>query len=213
MKKSKSPKTTSQAVAHPRFDERALFDTKWFDYRHMTPHGCNLAFLLAYGTAFADFCETMGRRRYVNCFLQRHGKTESRYDPADPKAWSGWKHIVELRCWADKNCMRYDDFWKFAFAAAIELGFQKFYLPFFKAKDILVEVLGKWDSLQDEIIVYSNSEMFTPKAYVGSEIQDDYYWHLVNSAKNIYGDRWQAKTKTMMRDGKIPSPFFERYIK
>ena len=184
--------------------EKELMETKWFDYRALAPDVATLVFMNEWAKAFCNYNERLGKTRHFY-FL----KSFERFDLGYLKNKTRFGYFTKLRQWADSHRMRYDLYWAWAFEVHENLGYGRTFESIFLGKRIKAGVLQKQKDFERDILIYSQHEIFRPDNYADYEIQDDYYWYLVDEVKKRNPkDRWLTKIKELITIDRIPNRFF-----
>lgn len=181
--------------------EKALYDSKWWDYRTMTPQTATLAFAKAYGEAFGLHGDTLLGSRYINCFKG--------WQSTRPQDWKHYRTMVRLRQFADRWGMKYRDFWDWAFYAWMELGFTAFYPNAFLNARLQNHILGQKEARQDPFLRFAESAFFASAHYCGHWLQDDYNLHLTRAAMKRAGVHL---VRDLVSDEHIATGFAQRYL-
>jgi len=188
-------------------DERELIEMKFFDYRALTPEMATLVFMREWAQAFCNYNEDLGKTKHY-AFL----KSFKSFDLDYLKTNTRFKTLGKLRQIADKHGMRYDLYWQWAFEAHLSLAFGKTFENVFLNKSIQAKILDFKRKHDKRTITCAKSDIFSPENYRNLELQNDYYWHLINEIKNRYGkEHWHLKIKALMgndRTPRIPLEFF-----
>lgn len=188
--------------------EKHLYGLKWHDYRMLKPDTATLVFLNEFAKALTDFNELTGKSRYFS-FL----KSITKFDPEWIKKHRPqfWGTIEKLRHKADSGCFDYADFWKWAFEALNELGFQVTYLNAFLNIKLRLKIKERKAEHEESFIKRSESPYFRAENYVGSELQDDYYSYLVMATKHL-NPTFRAETlHAFVGSGEISPVYLEQH--
>ena len=180
--------------------EERLYETKWFDYRILPVDAANIAFIFEFAKALSEYNKQLGFTGWVNPYFKK-------FDIENYKKWHWTRFLIKLRQYADRNSMRYDDFWELAFEAFNEFKFRKMSINFFLNEDALRCIEEK--QKKKKIIKYASSRFFSVEYYSGFEIQDDYYWYLIGRLKNFYGKNWKRQFAEMVGGGVISVNFYK----
>ena len=184
-------------------DERELFDTKFFDYRALTPDVATLIFMQDWATAFTNYNEDLGRSRYW-AFLKSFESFDSSYLQTNAR----FRILGKLRHFADAHGFRYDLFWQWAFDAHLNLGFHKTWENVFLNSRILTKTIEMKREHEENFITYARSDIFKPENYRNLELQNDYYWYLIYEVKNRYHrDEFRSRLRSLLEKGRLAEEF------
>ena len=185
-------------------NERELMETKFFDYRALTPEVATLVFMREWARAFCNYNEDLGYTRHF-AFLKGFKSFDLNYLRTNRP----FKILNELRQIADKHGARYDLYWQWAFEAHTELCFGNKMVNTFKNKKIQAKILDMKREYDERTITYAKSDIFKSANYRNFELQNDYFWHIIREIKNRYHrDYRQGIMKTLIKNDKIPMEFF-----
>lgn len=215
--------------------ELDLYEIKWFDYRMLSPNMATMFFVREYAKAIGNLRVKLGLL---------DGKNVSYYialpefDVRAPEMWKYWKRMNGLRQWADKNFMRYNDFWEWACRAYIELGFNERRMRFQKrkgGKPVLTKkgkpsyenkyviflnsflnknLLAKVLDLQldhERYVLYSDMEIFRAENWQDHPIQNDYYDHLASEVKRKHPDPW-TRIDRLCAERRMSKGYVKKYL-
>ena len=189
------------------FDERELYELKWWDYRMLKPDVCTLSFMREWVKAAAEFNELVKGTRYINVL-----KRFKRFDLPYLRGHEAWKVLQRLRQWADAQGMPYDHFWAYAYEAHIKLGFDRPYLPVFQNEHLLGMVKEAWQEAKRVRVIWAESPWFKADKYQASQMQDDYFGYLLREIKSHYSKAFAQETLVKcVREGTLPVAYFKRY--
>ena len=185
-------------------DERELMETKFFDYRALTPEVATLVFMREWARAFCNYNEDLGKTKHY-VFL----KSFQSFDLSYLRDNRRFKTLGKLRQIADKHGVRYDLYWQWAFEAHLSLGFGKTFENVFFNKNIQAKILDMKRAHDETFMTYAESDIFKPENYRNLELQNDYFWHLIRKIKDRYHrDKWQARIRNLVENHRIPREFF-----
>jgi hypothetical protein len=154
--------------------EIELYETKFFDYRPVSPDVATMMFTYAYGKAMETYNDMLGRSRYLHTLK---GFPDMKLETM--KQQKQFKILQGLRQWSDKHGMRYDMFWSWATEAHLNLGFQKTYINVFYNKKILAEIKRQHAEWTEKFLVRSDSKFFRADSYTGHPVQQEYYDYVI----------------------------------
>ncbi len=196
--------------------EVALYDTKWFDYRLMTPNTSDLKCALCYGLSLMDYNELLGLSRHVNVLKG--------LNVTNIEAWNKHKQIRKLRQWCDARGWRYEEFWALTTKAHLELGMKplvtKFkdgrmveYIPFnvFLNKSILKWADANWHEQFGRFVRYADLAFFSSNNYTGHPVQDAYCDYLLKSALRR-GVNHTKRLIGLMQDGRLSAEYLNKVL-
>jgi len=207
--------------------EDQLYETKWFDYRLLTPDQATLLFIRYWWRAHRFLLEKL--YGYVVDEHGGHSEVEEHelfdannitLDEIQNRFPSELDTFTRLRRFADSRGFNYETFW---FAAAHVL--LHYYLPkdislerYIETKDIRIlsnvifknNVLDKID--EDGIISPSHLCYFMAQHWHDEELQNQYYEYLVESVvKGRAPAMWYRLLRTWISDGWLSQEFLEAY--
>lgn len=189
--------------------EISLYQTKWFDYRTLRPHACNIAFILAMATEGTIHHDLMGNTKY-----------KSFVNKLDLNRYNEWRwkgHINNLRIFADTHGIPYNIYWQFSYRVfRSSSGFKVESLASYSTKYIKEEVLKCWNEFGSSILIKSDAEMFNVDLYKKTHIQDEYFDFLFDRIVKKYGQNelgFQNTIKRMVEDKEIPVEYLMNRIK
>lgn len=174
-------------------EEINLYQTKWFDYREISPRAANYLF-------FREWC------RAHNLFMDA-SKLDQRFDERT-MSWLikdisefGLDKVNSLRKIADKNCIPYDKFWLIMYRVLNDGGFMTFDIETAYSSAIAVSsVIEEYSEIRKAAIPLSDK--ITAETYSGSPGQVAYMAYLKTEVQRRYGNRWKEKLAVLKRQGK-----------
>jgi hypothetical protein len=189
--------------------EIELYETKWFDYRPVSPDVATMMFLLDYVKSMATYNDTLGNSRYVHTLKQFQSM-----DLETVRQQKNFKMLRGLRQWADKRGMRYDQFWSWATEAHLKLGFAKMFINVFYNASILAEVEKAHAEWTAKFLVRSDHKYFRASAFKGYPVQLDYYDYLVKGTLQRNDSKLAARTLAqLVKAGEIDHGYLQNALK
>ncbi len=199
-----------------KLDERELYDTKWFDYYHLPPDVATLTFFFEWAKAITNFKESIGESRFVNV-LKKYERLDIEYLKSHGTTW---KHVQNLRQWADQHGLEYRNYWSVAFIVATDLNFVRVlktktakhstvFLSAFYNKNLKREVLRRIKEHRSQVIQKSDFWLFRAKHYKGYQSQRNYYNYLIEMVKQRYPTQIVDKVKIMVENKEISMSYFK----
>lgn len=189
--------------------ERNLYEVKWFDYRMVSPDGATILFIAEYARRVQDYRVDVagnpeGSRGFANVLRG--------FDLKDPKAWGQFGIMQTLRRFADKNCIPYGNFWKWAFRAHLDGGWKIVQPKIFLQTSIKARVIELQDEHMEAFVTFSLLPVFSAENYKGHEIQKDYYYNLVSEVNSRYPNDADRRLASLAKSGRISREFLDKCI-
>ena len=182
-------------------EELRLYPLKWFDYRPLSPEGCDLVFISEWLQVAARYEE----RAKLFVDLDREGREVS------PQPWRGFREMRHdaaframmsgLRRLCDRKGYRYDRWWNFAYdvltngeVRSLQDAFAKFSSPVFKSS--VVELCNEH---LDQFIEFS---LYISRAnYTGAAWQREYFAYIRKETEKRYPRKWREFLDKLERCG------------
>lgn len=197
-------------------DERRLYELKWFDYRPLSPDTATVAFMCEFWKRLAtvmkdDLGDDRAPYRIDNMIMKLADKP--------PKTWRDFQMGETLRSWSDRNFMRYDHFWMWAFEEYLGMSFgtkglvkgkkdRTIIMNYFNYPKILSKVQQRRGQHEADRVIWSEHPYFKPEAFEGTRLQLDYFDYVVCAVKRLSGARASHAIRRMVDNGKIPKCYF-----
>lgn len=160
--------------------EVLLYGSKWFDYRHLRPVACDIAFLLEFSKEGLVHNDLIGKTRYRNQL--------SKLDIPNLEKWRYIKCMRRLRMFADKHGIPYDLYWQFSYRALRNMSFKRDTINIFANKALKEKVVQYWDEVELSIIIKSKAKIFDVDIYQQLDIQDEYFKYVLKKVVDKYGN-------------------------
>jgi hypothetical protein len=189
--------------------ERALFQKKWYDYRAI-PHEMATLVCISHFVEHIRVLQkhTLGEEDAVyKNVLKGCGRLRNIFE------WKWWRTFEVIRQFCDKNCMPYGYFWETAIQIAVDKGYPRpsmvnTYLSWSLQESVLFEF--KRNGVDWGYIRFSKVDIFKAENYKGLKRQDEYYWYLIRSVKELYsGSYREEKIGLMVKRGQIAEEFLK----
>jgi glutathione S-transferase len=171
--------------------DRQLYQTKWWDYRFMSPFEATFEFIDTFGqearkiysrdidTERARYIAVVSGSKLVRAFLEN--------DTRAKKSMSGFWRGRQV---ADALGMPYSVYIYEALSQRMR-SWKRPYLPnedqIYRGQDV-ERVAARWNEIAASRIFYSDHHAYMAQNYKGAPLQKDYYGHLVNRAEKT-GDK------------------------
>ena len=190
-------------------EEIELYQSKFFDYRPVSPDVATMQFMYAYGKAMEIYNDTLGYTKYRHIL-----KAFDKMELGALKEKTQFKSLASLRRWADRHGMPYDLYWSYATEAHLQLKFDKTYINVFSHKKIRAYVLEKWESRRRQVVIRSDSHFFKAENYQGFQVQKDYYEYVIDGVfeKHNYRDAGY-KLADLVRAGELDEVFVTNHVR
>ena len=188
--------------------ENELYDTKWFDYRMLRPHACDLYFLYHYAEENALHNEIVGKS-YFKSFLNK----------VDLNKYESWRFrgfITRTRQFADKHGMPYYYYCKYHFKAIRDYGYKYDSINVLSNKRVRNIVYNMFDTYSVENTIYSRSKIFSVELYRKLDIQNKYFDYLTKRIVVKYAGCYEKISSVLYRmiaDKQIPEAYVVENIK
>lgn len=185
--------------------EIELYETKWFDYRVMSPDVATMKFMLAYGQSMRQYNHLIGLNRYF--FVMRQFPSVKLSDLRKNRQF---KILAGLRRWVDKHGMPYPTFWSYANDAHLNMKFVKNFISAYCNKKLLAVVNEMWTQRRQEVIVRSEFDYFRAENFAGLEAQCDYYDYLIGETQRRYSREESAtKLDDLVESGELDQKYLQ----
>lgn len=195
-------------VEKANIPEAALYSTKWFDYRFLRPHACDLAFLLAFATEGVVHNDLIGKTKYRNQL--------SKLDLDNYGSWRWRGFMTRLRMFADKHGIPYELYWQFSYRALRNMNFAYDTINIFANKALKEKTIQYWDEFELEMPMCSKAKIFRVELYKALDIQNKYFEFLTKRVVLRNKDnnrRIVSVLKRMIDDKKIPLIYVTENLK
>lgn len=182
-----------------RLEEPELYQTRWFDYRHLTPAQATYLFAEWY------------RRVYLTSYEQtRDIRTVDDATPFEPDDIFESRDMTAMwlaRQSADRLGCRYDFYLRFCFTRASERGWRHLPRPNqLYAEELVLDVADAWGQRCRDILQVAEAPRFTAAEFVGHPDQQSYYDWLCNQLASRPNPQYGLSTLLFTR--KILQPAF-----
>lgn len=169
---------------------------RWYEYAMLDDRMATMLFIAHYGKASMRWNERAQGTGYIN--------TLRGFDVEHPEKWHWWRHAENLRAWADTWPMRYDHFWRWAFAARDALNFKRKTFNIFSNTSIKAKVTESFKEYCKEYVYVADSDSlpFRAESYRPNCPILTLYWR--NVGKEIVKKRGQLALVAMLNDGDFP---------
>lgn len=182
-------------------EELRLYPLKWFDYRALSPEGCDLLFVSEWLQVHARYEE----REKFCVDLDREGREvlpqpwrnvlAMRYDPA----FRGLMHRLRLLC--DRKGYRYDRWWSFAYQVLMDNSVRNLAGVFleFSTSSFKSSVVELCNEHLDQFIEFS---LYISRAnYTGAAWQREYFGYIRKEVEKRYPNKWREFLDKLERCG------------
>lgn len=207
-----------------RDHDRALFATKWWDYRMMTPTEATLAYIDAFGVEVRKIYardidyERAQHIHVVTGASVRKGllENEQKAKRAFAGFWRG-RQVADalgmpydvytaevlnsrMRYWANVKVQDRKGKWRTKLPTATQL---------YGERDV-ERVQARWEELQASRVFYSEHHAFLPQNYVGAPVQDAYFAYLAERAGR--SSNRIAMLADMVEHDRLPVEYLHQHV-
>ena len=189
--------------------EIELYETKFYDYRAVSPDVATMQFMLAYGRAMEGYNDRLGYSKHRHIFRSIPSMRLS-----DLRSQPQFSQLAKLRRWADKYGMPYKFFWSYATEAHLKLAFHQTYIPIFGHKAIKLRVKEAWDEWRTKFSVpRSNWDFFRAENFDRRPLQCDYYDYVLGNTIKMYGTHEAARRiSELVSTGELAADYVQEYV-
>jgi hypothetical protein len=216
------------AVKFQEFD-KGLFQTKWFDYRHMTNLQATKAYIEAYGAVYRrHYAQEFDRERAEHVrvldFNQMMGALRGDDKKSATKAKSRFVGCWRGRQIADALGMPYDSYIDLAIGYRMR-RWKQGYMPqpqhLYHEYDV-EKIQARWEEMQTGRIYVAEHPAYLVQNYQGIAHQDDYHEWLFKQAQlrrnpgetlaRFINDDQMPYEKAMARSDEYTAEMIKRYL-
>lgn len=198
--------------------EKKLYQSKWFDYRLLTPGEATVEFICCWSHAQDRFLAALGYAEdasvgiHFSCDLKDLEAFEKQY----PKEATIFKN---LRRYADKKFLIYNDFWRCAFAFLLfDSNMHDAYCRrYLKTRGLKVFTDTQLKSIifnmiaDENIIRRSKHLYFRAQAWKDEPLQNKYYNYLTYHVVKKYPKTYEEVLNKLVSYGDLNAGYLRKY--
>lgn len=180
---------------------------KWFDYRILDDQTATKVFMREFGRGYGSYMKRIGCDPYKqNPF--NYGVNKGGGVQHDLTQYTYWDAFDLARVTCDMNFVKYQDYWYWAFEAAMRMGVEVPYPAMFLKKNFIRKCV-EFD-VGNKRMKYADYLIFQPDYYRDIELQNQYYAYLAS---------WFQQKPTypqcaygLVEDGKLAKQYYYKYM-
>jgi hypothetical protein len=187
--------------------ENELNEIKWFDYRAITPEGCNLIF----AHEWLDAREKFLQRTKVDVRFDENGKAYRKQLPfsrlIDLQNSGVWLSLVELRRRADKHMIPYYLFWSCAYRMLEDFSIFEGEVEFIANNTIATSsLLELVNEIKEARILLSEKDYLKAGNFIDLPLQVQYMNYLRSEVHSRYPATAAQKLEVLKIEGRYVEP-------